>query len=566
MAKSPLTPMEWQIEIENGLEYRHIFGREAFWDVLEATYLNDPHSFAAIGPNLIYSMGDSLLSALIVPDPEVLVKPLSAQSVQSSPIVEAQSNQFIKTLGIKQEVEMALLHTYLYGRGILKIGYDSEFGFDHRHDIGGDQPAGITMTQFDGKGNRIESGLAKPGQPWVRAVSPHDIVVPWGTKDLETAPWVAHRVVRNNREVKDDPKYKNTANLQPQISMEQFMSSYNRGAGNKRLGTHSLRTFRSNSKQVFNELWEIHDRLTGRVYVISPDYMEFLRDDIDAIQTIGTQFVSVSFVRHPRTFWVTPQSYYLLPIQEIEFDIHKQAEKQRRINVLRFITDSTSLSDDEINKLVSGDVGAVARAKTQKPLKEVIVPVPQGSNLDLMAHAEFIRKDARDAVGMSRNQLGEFDKGTRRTAKEASIVQQGSQNRQSRRIDAMITLYLGTVHKLIGIVRRFWTLPHTVQVNDNWIFFTGDDLIGEFNYDISLSTKRHMSMTDRKMEALGLLANMAQYPGANLPAIEEQVVRVANDPTFANFFLSTSGKKGAGQAGSSINQGNANQSSPPAGV
>ena len=566
MAKSPLTPMEWQIEIENGLEYRHIFGREAFWDVLEATYLNDPHSFAAIGPNLIYSMGDSLLSALSVPDPEVLVKPLSAQSVQSSPIVEAQSNQFIKTLGIKQEVEMALLHTYLYGRGILKIGYDSEFGFDHRHDIGGDQPAGITMTQFDGKGNRIESGLAKPGQPWVRAVSPHDIVVPWGTKDLETAPWVAHRVVRNNREVKDDPKYKNTANLQPQISMEQFMSSYNRGAGNKRLGTHSLRTFRSNSKQVFNELWEIHDRLTGRVYVISPDYMEFLRDDIDAIQTIGTQFVSVSFVRHPRTFWVTPQSYYLLPIQEIEFDIHKQAEKQRRINVLRFITDSTSLSDDEINKLVSGDVGAVARAKTQKPLKEVIVPVPQGSNLDLMAHAEFIRKDARDAVGMSRNQLGEFDKGTRRTAKEASIVQQGSQNRQSRRIDAMITLYLGTVHKLIGIVRRFWTLPHTVQVNDNWIFFTGDDLIGEFNYDISLSTKRHMSMTDRKMEALGLLANMAQYPGANLPAIEEQVVRVANDPTFANFFLSTSGKKGAGQAGSSINQGNANQSSRPAGV
>ncbi len=568
MATSPLTAMEWQIEIENGLEYRRIFGKEEVWDTLESTYLNDPNSFAAIGPNLIFSMGDSLLSALIVPDPEVLVKPITETSVQSSPIVEAQSNKFIKTLNIKQEVELALIHTYLYGRGILKIGYDSEFGFDWRHDIGGQQnPAGFTMTQFNAKGNRIESGLARPGQPWVRAVDPHDIVVPWGTKDLETAPWIAHRIIRRNSEIKQDPKYKNATRLQPQISMEQFMSSYHRGGGtNKRLGSHNLHSFRSNSKQVFNELWEIHDRITGRIYVISPDHQMFLRDDIDAIQTIGAPFVSVAFIRHPRTFWVTPQAYYLLQIQATEFDIHRQAEKQRRLNILRFITDSNSIGDDELNNLLSGDVGAVARAKTTKPLKDVIVPFPQGSNFDLMAQAEFVRKDARDAVGMSRNQLGEFDKGTRRTAKEASIVQQGSQNRQSRRVDAMIILYLDTVRKLIGLVRRFWTMPHTVQVNDNFVFFTGDDLHGEFNYDISLSTKRHMSMTDRKMEALSLLANMAQYPGANLPAIEEQVIRVANDPTFANFFLSTSNKKGGGQSQSSINQQNSQIPNPPDGV
>ena len=208
----------------------------------------------------------------------------------------------------------------------------------------------------------------------------------------------------------------------------------------------------------------------------------------------------------------------------------------------------------------------MARAKTNKPLKDVFVPFPQGSNQDLMLQAEFVRKDARDAVGMSRNQMGEFDKGTRRTAKEASIVQQGSQNRQSRRVDAMIELYLGTIKKLIGIVRRFWTMPHTVQVNDEFIFFTGDDLIGELTYDISLSTKRHMSMTDRKLEALQLLANMAQYPGANLPAIEEQVVRVSNDPNFANFFLSTSQKQGSGQAASSINQQNSQIPTPPEGV
>lgn len=554
--KSPFSPEEWQLEIENGLEYRRMFGKEDCWDTLEAAYLNDPNGITAIGPNLIYSMGDALLSALIVPDPEVLVTPRSPVAVDSAPIIESQANTFIKTLDLKDHVEQALLHSYLYGRGILKIGYDSEFGWDHRYDIGGPiEPAGLTLTQFNKKGNRIESGIAKPGQPWVRAIDPHDIVVPWGTVDLETATWIAHRVIRTNEAIKQDPKYSKTGRLEPQISMEQFMSSYHRTSGNNRLPFRNTTTFSQNSKQVYNELWEIHDRMTGRIYVISPDYNQFLRDDIDAIQTIGAPFVSIGFIKHPRTFWVTPQAYYLLQIQATQFDIAQQAEKQRRINVVRFITDETSMSDDEINKLLSGDVGAVARAKTQRPLKDVFVPFPKGDNLDLMAHAAFVRQDARDAIGMSRNQLGEFDTSSRRTATESGIVQQGAQNRQSRRTDAMIKLYLLTLKKVIALITRFWTMPHTVRVNDKWVFFTGDMLRGEVNFDMSLSTKRHLSMTDRKGEALALLANLAQYPGANLPAIEQYVTRVSSDPTFASFFLSTAQQKGLGEAPSGPNAG-----------
>ena len=279
--KSPKSPQEWQVEIENGLEYRRVFGKEDAWTTLEKTYLNDPTSLAAIGPNLIYSMGDALLSSLIIPDPEVLVTPLSQAAVQKSKLIEAQANQFIKTLEMKKHVENALLHTYLYGRGIIKIGYDSEFGWDGTYDIGGPlSPAGFTMTQFDKSGGRIESGIARPGQPWIRSVSPHDIVVPWGCQDIESADWVAHRVIRKNKSIKNDPKYSNTAKLEAQLSMEEFMSSYRRTHGtsrhdtsyNRRLSFHSGHTFRSNSDQIYNELWEIHDRTTCRVYVVSPDY------------------------------------------------------------------------------------------------------------------------------------------------------------------------------------------------------------------------------------------------------------------------------------------------------
>lgn len=558
--KSPLTPQEWQTEIENGLEYRRMFGKESAWDILEATYLNDPNSFAAIGPNLIFSMGDSLISQLIVPDPEFLITPRSQNALEAAQLKESQANTFVKTLEFKKHIEKALLHTYLYGRGILKIGYDSEFGWDTDWDFGGpNQPSGFSLTQFNKKGHRIESGLAKPGQPWIRAVDPHDIVVPWGTTDIETAPWVAHRVIRLNSDIKQDPKYKNTSRLEPQISMEKFMTSYYRSQEKKRLSVSNLQQYAKNSEEVFNELWEIHDQTTGRMYVISPDYGKFLRDDTDSIQSVGCSFVSVGFIDHPRTFWVTPQAYYLLQIQATQFDIAKQAEKQRRLNVTRFLMQENAMSDDEAAKLTSGDVGAIAKVKGARALDDVFKQFPQSSNFPLIEHAEYVRKDARDAVGMSRNQMGEYDKGTRRTAEEASIVQAGAQNRSQRRIDAMLNLYIQTMKKVLGLVENFWVRPQTTKVKDNWVFFTGQMMKGEVDFDVHLSNKRHESMDNRSMEALQLMAQLAQVPGINMEALQQNLVRATDDPAFATFFVNQSQKQGMSQGQSSQGVEGANQ-------
>jgi hypothetical protein len=553
--KSPLTPAEWMTEIDNGLEYRRIFGREESWPELERMYLNDPSSACAIGPNLIFSMGDSLLSALCVPDPEFIVTPKNPQSQQQAPIVESLSNTFVKTLNLKEQVEMACLHAYLYGVGILKIGYDSEFGWDDNYDIGGPlQPAGMTFTQFNPKtGARLEDGTAKPGQPWVKAVSPHDIVVPWGTKDLETAPWIAHRIIRRTHDIKKDPKYKNTSRLEPQVSMEQFIESYDK-TSQKRHISFNLSQYNSNKKEMYNELWEIHDQTNGRMYTISTDFDQFLRDDVDAIQTIGSPFVGGGFIRHPRAFWGTPQAFYLGQIQATQSDIALQAEKQRRISQVKFLINDDAISEDELNKLMSADVGGIGRVKgTGIDLRNVIVPAPQGSSLDLIYHADVNRRYARDAVGLSSNQLGEFDTSSRRTATESQIVESGSQNRQAHRIDVLNIFYLQTMRKCVGLASRFWFMPQATKVNDDWVFFTGDMLKGQYDYDMHLSNKRHLSSFDRSFEALQLLGQLAQYPGANLAGIESYVTEIARDPRFATFFLSSQQGKGLSASPSGVN-------------
>ena len=107
--------------------------------------------------------------------------------VDRAPIVESLDNWFSKKLNMRKHVYRATMHSYLFNRAMLKIGYDSEFGWSPKFDIGSmQQPIGMTLSQFDkNTGDRIEFKNTTPGMPWVCEVLPHDIVVPWGTVDLE---------------------------------------------------------------------------------------------------------------------------------------------------------------------------------------------------------------------------------------------------------------------------------------------------------------------------------------------------------------------------------------------
>jgi len=528
------TVEDWLTEIDNGLEYREKFGRESSWTKLENSYLNDPQSDAAIGPNLIYSMGDSLMSSLTVPDPEFVVTPEHPSGVDRAPIVEAVDNWLVRKLKIKRVVDAAALHMYLYAGGFIKIGYDSEFGWSPYYDLGTqDSPIGATLTQFDKKGKRIEYKDTIPGMPWIAAVPPHDIVFPWGTIFIEDAPWFAHRIIRETEQLKKDPKYINTNRLQPQISMEDFMASYCKVMGTKKRPSYkSTGHYFANKQPKFSELWEIHDRMTGMVFVVSRDYDKYLRSSIDAMQVCGLPLVGGSFVAHPRSIWTTPLAFYLGQIQRDQFDISKQQAKQRRISNLKFIMQKNTMTEAELTRLISGDVGAVGIADTNRPLSDVLTTVPTGNFLDFILLNNQTRGDAREMIGYSRNQMGEFDTSSRRTAREATFVESGSQRRTSRRAGVIVEMYIDLITKLNQVCFSFWRRPRFATVEGKWVQFTGDELRGDYLYDVSLSTKRSLSRAQRKVEAMMMLLQFAQIPGVDLPKLYQYAIDASSDPHF----------------------------------
>lgn len=539
MSTKGYKPQDWLDEICDGLEYRRRFGLEDKWAEFEAIYYNVHESMMNDGPNIFLSQGDAMLSTLTVPSARVKVNATTPEEVSKAPLVETLDNKLIIGGELPDEVDTCALHTYLFGRGIIKHGYDSEWGYTPELDMGGRLQLGATLTQLNKKGDRrieYDSTIA-PGSPWSRAVLPHDFVVPWGTKELDSAPWVAHRVVRHIDDLRADPKYTVPRYLKAQLSMEDFVNSY-RTPQAKRLGRGSSTTSQSEATHV--EFFEIHDRCTGRIYVVTWDVATFLRNEQNALQIENRlPFSSLSFTPRARAFWTTPDVYYLYYIQNELSDTAVQRTKQRRISTLKFLYDEDVIEEEELLKALDPTVGVGIKVKgTNGDASKAIAPISYGVNQQLAVEEDLLRANAREQLGMSRNQLGEYT-GGRKTATEAATVDRSSQLRMSRRGLAVKKLYQDSVRTLNNIIFTYWTLPRYVSVlgqqnTQKWQAVNGPSLHGRYTYDIEFVDEAELGQ--RKLMALQLYGQLAQDPGVDPIALREWLCGQVNDPAFERIF------------------------------
>lgn len=544
-----LTVDQWWDEIVRAQEYRRKHGMEDFWAELEELFYHS-HISSNNGPNIVAATGDALVSTLSVPNPRIKVSATQGGQTAAARTTEGLDNELVLEMGLPHEVERANLHAFLWGRGIIKIGYDSEWGYDPEE--GEFAQLGLSLSQFDKKGNRIEfDARTTPGMPWVRAVPPHDILVPWGTCDLDDAPWIAHRVVRHIDAVKADPKYSKTRMLQPVMSMQDYVRSYQTVQAPYRSGTtmpmgsmgSSILGRNGTGPAEFVELYEIHDKRTGQVIVLATGHQSFLRKEDDALQFGGAlPFRSLCFVPNARTFWVTPDAMYLRHSQAELADIAVQATKQRRLSVLKLFYAADALDEDELLKATSIDVGMGVQVKGGQPLRDAVMPAtPNNNNQMLYADAEVIRRDARETVGFSRNQLGEFETRGRRTASEARLVQQGSALRMNRRQLQVKRLYEGVITTTNEIIFRYWRSPRWTEVlgakgDPAFVQFLGSELRGKYRYRVEFSSEPMETLQQRKFEALQLYGTLAQDPMVDPVALRNYFTNAFNDPEMGQIF------------------------------
>lgn len=514
----------WKEEIRAGVRYRTLYGKAKDWQV----YKNMYRGFwgkGVVPVNIIYAIGRSLVPQIYFRNPKVSIEAKMPGFTAHAMVLERIDNYLIKETQLKYQMKSNALDAYLCGVGPMVLGYDSEYGFnpsfttDSAYKDSG-------LTSFSKDGERIEyTDSIRPGMPWALRCNPEDFIVPWGTNKWQESRWFAFRKMRTKEDIIEDPKYKNTTGMS--YAYYTKLEGSTEGSSGERPRINEI-----DDGNRWAELWEVHDKRTGRVFSLSLDHNQFLRDEFDEMQIEGLPAEVVGFNEDPDYFWWTPDCR-LIQTQQTEInDIRTMAKKHRRVGLLKMIVDK-NLDKNELEKLIDEDPKVFARIDLgpQGDIRKVVSMLESHVPPDLITYAREVREDVREIVGFSRNQMGSFEESSgRRTAHEAEIVRAASLIRIDERRDIMADHLENIIRGYNRIIFENWTQERVVDIIGNdgaryWVRFNGDDIKGEFHYKINPEETIPQDTRTRRSEAENFIALAQKIPGVNMQYLMQQYAR-----------------------------------------
>ena len=476
----------WMSEIKGGLDYRKKYSTRDRWDDFRK-YYRGQWAAGLIPVNKIFSFGRMLIPKVYFRAPRVTVTPTKPDMIWHAKVVESIDNTLIRETFLKNTLKRSALDGYLCGVGPIKLGYDSQFGYIPEQAAGDD---GATVTQVSKKeGDRIEYEVGvKPGMPWALRTRPEDVVVPWGSEDPNSIPWIAHYILRPLDDVMQDQKYKESA-------LKELKGTRTPALEDNKKVEFRPRHQRDKVTQ-YAELWEIRDCKSKQMIVLCED--QVLLSTPDVLQIEGLPWEFITFNPDPEYFWGIPDAHILEP-QQLELnETRTQASRHRAIALLKFLYKEGAFTKEELAKFLSGEVGIAVSIKDVDNIAAAITMVQPHIPPDLYRESMAIVQDMREELGFSQNQEGAFSPYHGKTATETMTVAQAFEDRIDERRDIVGDTIQRIVRKWNQFIFNFWTEKKVVQITSPqgepfWVEYTGDQIEGE--YFLNLDVESGMPIT-----------------------------------------------------------------------
>lgn len=494
----------WQDKIRNGQRFQQRFARSNDWGRYKNLYRHTGFLPGQVPVNLMFSVLRSMTPqvAYRIPKVRCTARKPGLEAELNARIVQKLDNWLLKELYTKKQMKKMTEDNFFCGFGAGIHGYDSEYGFSPKNL---DQSGQFTLTQFDTKGDKLEfNSTISPGMPWFLRVRPEDVVFPWGATDRESLPWFAFRVFRPLSAIKSDKKYTNTKDLEGSFSSQRTQPE-----GGVVLDVAQTNSLETDEEMV--ELWQVHDAKTGQILALVMDHADFLRKEVDDLQVDGLPVDTISFNPDPDYIYGVPDARIIEPQMMELVDIRTQAQRHRRMDILKALIRKGTLSDDELMKLSSDEVQAFVQVDSDtSSLRDVVAPLNPGVAgilQDLIAQGEVVRGDVRETVGFSRNAAGEYQGKTHISAQETSQVSQAMNIRLDERRDEIAELLNRIVRKWNQVVFEHWTAERVASIIGPdgakwWLKFSGPQIKAEYDIDIDPDDGPSLDLQSKKAAAI----------------------------------------------------------------
>jgi len=463
----------WMTQIRMGIQYRKKTAHESKWQAWRQYYRGDWND-NTLPSNVVFRMLRATVPRVYFRNPNVSIvsRRSGPDGLARARILERVDNNLLRRMKIKNHLKGMVQDTFMFGTGVGKLGYGSEYS-----------PTPEVITTEDptekGKGDyNIEyNSLVIPNMPWFMRVPTGSFIVPANCIDRESARWMAHWVRRPYEDVVNDPRLKHVRGLSPTSST------------NSDLGiVHS----RKEGEEHMVDLIEIRDKKARQVIVIAP----YLSDKIlfqgdDELQIAGDiPFFTSVYNPDDEHFWGIADMKIIEP-QQLELnEINTSIMYHRRMSIVKILIQEGGMTEPEAAKLISEDPHAVIFTK-ENP--ELAVKIMQASQIpqDLFTAKENIFADIRENLGFSRNESGEYQGGSRKpTATEVGVVKNASDIRVNERRDVMADVLVDVVSSMHQIVFEHWGEEQIIDVAGPdgapvWVRFKGE-MLKSGSYEVSV--------------------------------------------------------------------------------
>ena len=480
-----------------------------------------------IAINIAFSTINIIGPSIAVNHPKITVQAKQGEDEERAVIVEAILNYWWVTHEVRPEFRRAVKDFLIFGHGWLKTGYrfveeevdrdpaeiDEEFQEAvaiadefalEAPELAGDLPTDDDLLQaVDHTDMRVVED-----RPFVERVSPHDIFVDPEATSMEDIRWIAQRIVKDLDEVKSDKRYKSS--VRRNMKADSLIKEEMRAPGSREKDQEHGRV----------TVWEYYDVRGGTMCVFTEQGDDFLVDPMDEPYAFGHPFVMLRNYEIPDYFYPMGELEAIEPLQQELNKTRSQQMNDRRKYARAYLYDKRAFDATAVGLLNSQRDNRMIPVNEGIPLPEAMIPMPQTPmDASIYQQSDIIVGDINTISGVNEYQRGGGDQNIRRTATEASMIQDASNARAADKL-ATIEDYIAQVAKrLLMLSQQFMGEAQVARIVGNngaplWFEFEKAWIEGEYDFDVEGGSTQPKNEELRRQQAM----DMMQVMGPLLPS------------------------------------------------
>lgn len=519
----------YRTRINQSKKWRKDEGYDDLWDRMIDLYAGKHFKNASnedqISINIAFSTLNVIFPSVTINHPKINVQAMRPEQSDEADITEAVSNWQWRHFQFQPEFRLASKDFLAVGHGWVKNGWkfvekpkpytDEEYAtaydaaVDQQNQYAVERPDLASGLPTD---DEIKASLGETtmmvveDQPTVERVDFMDVFVDPDGKSMKDIRWIAQRIRRPIEDVKSDPKY----NRAVRTSV--------RSDGNAKYIPDNKTVDQCGDDIKRVTVWEFWDIAQGTMCVFTEGGDGFLVEPRETPFPFGHPFEMIRNYDVPNHFYPMGELEALECLQLELNATRSQMMNHRKRYARKYLARERSLSAQAVAVLESSNDGEIAFVGGTDPLSESVVAVQiTPTPPEFYQQSEQIENDMDTVSGVN-----EYARGgggdVRRTATEASIIQDAANSRAADKL-AVIELAIARVaSKVIACTKLFMTGEQVARVvgpnnASVWIPYNRDWLVAEADFEVEAGSTAPINETSERNDAMQLMGILSPLFG-----------------------------------------------------